>query len=438
MRDISFDVYVAGGPGKTYNESVTMKAGISLRGGYDATNGWARNISSFASTIVPLGDRGISAYSDITLAYQSSTIIEGMAISSDTTSSAVFGIVTVNSNIQIQNNKIDFANNSTGGIIAVSVTGANVIITGNSISSNAVYSAIGVKSLEANSAHISQNTFTLSSNNSLSYGVALSGGLNYQIQNNAMTLVGTNLVTGIDILGDVTALNVSSNLIFAKTTAMYNASGLIINTSNASTFTFQNNLVLSSSLQSSRSMVVGGQTTSATATIVNNTMASVGSGFSTTNIQIPFPTGPTTSVQSNILFNSGATLNSGIYEGFGANLADFTGNLLFDMSTGLYINNGNTGSPLTTQASLTYANTIAPAAGSCTGNLAPWDNAAGPNTASVFSAGFVAPTSVTTAADLKTWTIKGYVNATSGPADLDASGGWSTGDIGANAAAAGP
>lgn len=298
MRDISFDVYVAGGPGKTYNESVTMKAGISLRGGYDATNGWARNISSFASTIVPLGDRGISAYSDITLAYQSSTIIEGMAISSDTTSSAVFGIVTVNSNIQIQNNKIDFANNSTGGIIAVSVTGANVIITGNSISSNAVYSAIGVKSLEANSAHISQNTFTLSSNNSLSYGIALSGGLNYQIQNNAMTLVGTNLVTGIDILGDVTALNVSSNLIFAKTTAMYNASGLIINTSNASTFTFQNNLVLSSSLQSSRSMVVGGQTTSATATIVNNTMASVGSGFSTTNIQIPFPTGPTTSVQS--------------------------------------------------------------------------------------------------------------------------------------------
>lgn len=121
----------------TYNEEVSLIAGISLFGGYDSaatgTNGdaWARNVSTFATIVKGPNDITLSCGCDITGSYTATTIVDGLTIQGGDRGNSR-GVVLVASSPTIRNNII------TGGAgsasrIAVDGNIGEPVIRGNTI-----------------------------------------------------------------------------------------------------------------------------------------------------------------------------------------------------------------------------------------------------------------------------------------------------------------
>jgi len=359
------EVYVAKG---SYNESLVMRPGVALRGGYDAAT-WQRNITQNASIIVSNSDVAVKAGADITAAYASTTLLDGFTINATGTGS-LNAIYIHQGHLTIQNNTLNV--NQTGAP-AGEATGI-----------------VGISS----SPTISKNTISISSaagTTVRAYGIKLSFSTGTISANLISLNVNTDYPEGIQI-SNATSMTVTQNAI----------------------------VVVAPSATAARGIYIGAN---ANPSVKNNSISgTTGTQFQSIVIE---GNGNSPSIENNIIFPQSGTTRIGVFEAAaGTNdPATFLNNLIFSTVTSLYRDEGSAVTDRTTQGALTVGNTTL--AGPCSGNLAPWNIMAGPYTANVFASGF----SLTS---LKTWVI-----LPNGPADLDLSGGWSTGDIGADVANAG-
>jgi len=367
------DVFVAAG---TYTEEITLKAGISVRGGYSQT-AWTRDILANISKIKAPGDTAVRANADITTALTSTTVLDGFTIEVTGTKS-LYAVRLASSSPTISNCTLNVTNTDT---------------TDN-------HYTLAIFANGAATAKIFNNQFTVTSTSSPSFpsqaGVWTVGSTP-NIQNNIFNITGQNYFVCAIVATNQSSLTAINNV--ALTTSASQAHG-VITVSDGGTPVIKNN-------------------TLATTSITNANCVRLLTNALTTSAYI----------ENNICFSTNAG-HIGIFEqNAGAtNPTSFTNNLIFDFTAGMYRDeNANN---RTLQGNLTTALTTTPV-GTSSGNLAPWDNAVGPHTTNVFAAGF-------SLSNLKTWAIRGYVNATNGMADIDASGGWSAGDIGADVSIVGP
>lgn len=70
-------VYVAGG---NYTEEVNLKPGISISGGYSATD-WSRNIATNVTALTGATEIGLRCSGTVTTAFRSTTVVDGLDIS---------------------------------------------------------------------------------------------------------------------------------------------------------------------------------------------------------------------------------------------------------------------------------------------------------------------------------------------------------------------
>lgn len=216
----------------TYVELVQILPNISLRGGYDSTNGWSRNIAQNVSRIQGPSDRAVNCATSISTTYMNTTVIEGMSITNSTVIGPSYGLFLYQCSIKITNNTITAfsSSNTTGttqaygiyngfssGIYSANtitayarsaqaygifnqvnsaVTGNNVTIANNVIYASSGYSTGGVASayglysqfftLSANT--VSNNTIIMSGRNEC---VGVYGLYNSIVTNNLIVPLGT-------------------------------------------------------------------------------------------------------------------------------------------------------------------------------------------------------------------------------------------------------
>lgn len=287
---VNFDVYVAAG---TYNESITLAAGISIFGGYKSAD-WTRSISSNVTTINASADFAVAGKNDITAAYSATTIVDGFTI--------------------------------TGGSLAGGVTnyGISLAISNPTITNNIVNGGSGVDSrgifLVSSSPVIKNNAINGGSAGSTSIGIFCSGTSAPLIQLNTIVGGTANPSYGINC----------------------NGSAVITN-----------NVVSGGAVNSSYAALVGGAGT----ILANNVINGVGTGAGTTYALYINGTGVGSVTNNVIFTQGGAGRYCVIETGGSGDPGSFQNNVLFDCPTALYRDENTTNrtleSDLNTAASTT-------------------------------------------------------------------------------------
>lgn len=382
-KNISINLAVAKG---TYSELISLAAGVSIFGGYDSTD-WSRNISGNVTTISAPQTTAMTADSAITTAYTATTVVDGFTIN--------------------------------GGAVA----GSNIINYG-------IY-LTGAPTISNNT--ISGGSGSVASQ--YTYGIFVSNA-NPTIMNNSIhggTITSTGSAYGIYCTA--ASPTISYNLITGGNVASTFAHGIYNNSSSNPTIT-QNVIYAGSGGGSYGIYNIGTSSPAITSNTINGGTAGAASAVAIYNST------STPSVSNNILFTAAGTFRFSYLENDTAsNPTALSSNLFFSATTALYQdctagaasctttvylldqNCGNSALDFGTGAACSAGGTVNPTGGVGAGSN---NRASNGTTATIFSASY----SLT---NLKTWTILG-----AGPADLDASGGWSTGDIGADASKAGP
>lgn len=367
-KDTPFHIYIAEG---TYNEEVTLVAGISLWGGYDLDT-WDRDIKNNVSIIQSPNDKAIRANSDVSIQYTETTIIDGLTIDISSTNQEITAIYLNAGSPTIQNNVINVTGTGNFNIYGIQENNSAAKLLNNvmNVIQNAGY---------YNTTGIELNNSEIQIKNNLIFVQSVvddPGSNNY-----ALKTVG---FTG----------SVENNIFFVDDADMYSY-GFYISAPENSNPVFSQNTIYGFGY-----------------TVSHNSLA----GSYTNNILFG---------GSSYVFREPAVANSDPFS--------FSYNLLFNAST-LYYNEGsvalNDPSDSSFCAALTAPDGFGYKTTNCTGNLGDTSTT---TTTDVFDAGFVDLGSVTSADDLKTWAIKA-----NGPADLDSSGNWTFGDIGADAEKVGP
>lgn len=432
---VAAEVRVAAG---SYTDEINMRANVSLRGGYSRTD-WSRDTSTNSTFIAAKFDRVLIFSADITAVYRDTTSVDGFILNSQGLTPARDNYAALMSGAgSITNCVINVTTNA--GIVkstGISDSGLGSFINRNTfnIVSGVAGTASAITLTGSTSTIISNNTITVSTTGAGNiFGILLNSttiGYAAQVNNNRLSVTGnTAQVVGVQVQSSGVGNNIN----------VYN---------NALTLTTAGNIYGLYSAITAGSVILnnnGVYAFSTGATTISVRFASTAIGIATYNTAFggtnnggsncyayDLPTAGT--ISNNIAFCGGAVANRTGYREVdsSSNPTNFMNNLTFDTGFALYIDNGTQRG---TQSELNMLATTV-GTGTATGNLAPWATGYGPNYVSVFRA----TTSKGVAfslTDPTTWEIKGFVNATNGPADVDASGSWSTGDMGANAAQLGP
>lgn len=448
--DIAVDVYVSKHT-SAYVEQVSLKPGISVYGGYDATSNWQRDINTNVTTIQAPESIAVFAGSSITNAYTTTTVIEGFTITAAASGFSLYGVQIFTGSPSIQKNIINISNNSganygvyvsnslgskvsgnsftithtgtfqaygifasastltaTGNTINVTVTNSSAIpygfyspgssiltLSNNTIATNGPPPGgqpnYGILIASSNSVSVLNNKITVSGGTGTSYGFYANG--NFQIANNLISVTGGANVSGVSFVSN--CISFANNIVSVSTTGA--ASTAYAFDSNSAGF----NCTISNSILSAGSSASSG---------VNAAVNLQGSNQTVTN--------------SILSTTGGGTSRYPIYETAAASKdpTTFTNNLLFD-GTALYFDEGTT--PLSTIGTM-CATLLGNGTTTCSGLVT-----SSASTANVF---VTTPTPGTASS----YAIKGYVAAGNGEADKDSSGGWSTGDIGPDVTKVGP
>lgn len=444
-RDITFDIYVAGGGSRTYTESITLRAGISVYGGYDLTTDWSRNIAAAATIITSPSATGIFCNSEISTTYTDTTVFDGFTLNV-TANTAVFGADLEACSPKISNNTItaESTGNDVYGIYA-NTSGfakivSNTIIAKNTAGTPAI-NVIGSWARSGAALYMENNTVTatLAGGGSSAYGSHFSNSTNSIITKSNYTINGGAGNYGIS--ATAASLTVSSTAI--RNAPSSSARGM--NFSNSSSVTLTSNLIwtptpagghgifLDSSSATCTNNVIRVSASSGNAegihlnssssgTYTNNT---IGVSASTTASAFTMNISNTAVITNNIFFTDAGTTRYGTLEGATDDPSNYSNNLIFD-TTSLYRDEGSVN--LNTIGTL-CTTLLGNGTTTCSGNI----TTAG-SLAAAFTTGYTAPASLTLPSQLKTWTI-----LAGGPADISGgANGWSAGDIGADAANAGP
>ena len=136
VTGISLDVLVAQ---QTYQEEISLIPGISIRGGYEATN-WTRNIAAYTTTIQATIDVAIRGGNTITTLYTNATWIEGFTIQGLAAATS-YGMYLSGSSPTIANCTITVGAASAGDSYGLYINNAsptisNCTITGGQVSGN--------------------------------------------------------------------------------------------------------------------------------------------------------------------------------------------------------------------------------------------------------------------------------------------------------------
>lgn len=452
-KNISLTVAVAGGAGRSYSESITMKAGISVFGGYSPASQWTRNTALYPTTLNSVLATAVYCGSEITASFTASTKFDGMVVnilvnvsaygidiesSAPTISNSTFNIESTGNDAYgvyangsggpaaISGNTISVRNTTSSGSSVLVMSGwvrsgASANFIGNTLSSTASgigttpyglhfsnvsgstasSNSISVSSASANPQGISQNAATISANN------------------NSIRVSGTSgsVPRGIWLTSSSTG-SYSGNLIYV-TSASATSYGAYIDSSVA---TMTGNVIRSQATSAGQNATGIHLNSTSGGTYSNNTVSAT-SALTVTGIAMNITnTGVFT---NNLIFTDTGTTRYGFSEGATDDPSNFSNNLIFD-TTILYRDEGSVN--LNTIGTL-CTTLLGNGTSTCAGNLTT-----GGSLPAVFVAGYTAPASVTTPAHLKSWAI-----LPGGVADISGAGnGWSTGDIGANAATAGP
>lgn len=203
----------------TYNEEITLKPGISLFGGYSASD-WGRNIAQNISLLQSPTGTCVRGNILITTAYTATTIVDGFSLTANTTGNN-YGFYLVDSSPTISNNSIDTNTGSAGYGVYTTVTGsattAEPVILRNSIRGSGSFNGYGIYvggGLLVSAPKIHNNVIL--SNGLSNYGIYISGSYPV-ISNNTIGAVG-NSVFGIYIV-NAAGGSIRNNIIFGTGTS---------------------------------------------------------------------------------------------------------------------------------------------------------------------------------------------------------------------------
>lgn len=455
------------GSGASYNEYFNVPNGVSVLGAYTAdfseTN---RNVTSNKTSITT----ELYSYPITAAAITSATTIEGF-ISTGTSVGVSAGLYLMasNSNLIIKNNTF-IGGNASGrsyGALILSSNGTqisnNTFTGGNTTAGTYTYGAFLIQS----SPVLTNNTFTggnatgdtfgiyvdvssapSATNNTITGGTGLgtstySSGVLIEVGGGTYT---NNTITGGVVQGSSgfsfgvrsysgTSGTFQLNIITTLDTTTGGARTRGIYAAGAQAFT--NNVIKAGNSTTASSIGVYANASSG-AVFTNNTIAS---GTTTTGVPYGLDVETSNSAASlqfsnNIIFSMGsaATRYAGYEDGrVNPSSTDPSGistNIFFDVTgtpTAYYHDTTGPGYPGTTSDIVTVcAANFGSGCGTAISGGTVSGNISGGSTATIFAAGY-------SVSNLTTWVIK-----TSGPADINnPGGGWSSGDIGANAAACG-
>lgn len=296
----------------TYVEALTLRPGVSLRGGYEASL-WTRDIQQNISTLAAPTDCAIIGDSTITGSFTNTTLIEGFTIKGGLIGSANCAFDLVSSSPQITNNIIIASNgtlSTTNTAIRVNGLGASPLISGNTISG-------GTDTLGSNTGIVAGSGSTPTITNNVISG-GLSNAVGILTGGSAAPIITYNTITGytgaLAVSGTGISNGVATPIIIGNNILGGTASGTGILNSGGTTATIANNLIFGGT---GTSRGIDNQTS--TATIVNNT---IGGGLGAGSFAISMQFGATTSISNNIIFNltnAGASVGTCISEAAAGN-----------------------------------------------------------------------------------------------------------------------
>lgn len=330
--NLSRRIFVAQG---TYTESITLKPGISLYGGYSPANEFAfRNTSLYVTTIQAPTMIAVQAVSTITPAYTSTTVLDGFRIVGGGITGVVnAGIYLLSSNPTISNNNIIGGTGGTpygirsdnsspvitqntisGGstpTLSASAFGIHCIsgsprIINNSITGGTAFNVNGISSATGATASIVGNTIRGGSGNSNSYAINNNSASPAEITGNFIHGGSGNSSYGIN--NQISSPPITNNVIFAGTGS--NAYGVFNGTSAP---TMSNNVIVASSWSSSYGVNIS--ISSSTSRVTNNLVVTGGSfrvHFRESD-NAPDPR----SFENNAFWDSWAGANSTLYQSEG-------------------------------------------------------------------------------------------------------------------------
>jgi len=290
---VSRRIFVAQG---TYTESITLKPGISLYGGFTSSDEFsARNITSYLTTIQAPAMIAVQGLSNITPTYTATTVIDGFRITGGAITGALnAGIYLASSNPTISNNNITGGtagtpygircdsssptinlNTISGGstpTISASVFGIHNIggsprITGNTISGGSAFNTNGISNVSGAAPTITGNTIRGGIGNVNSYGINNSSSTPAEISGNLIH--GGGATSSYGILNQISSPPITNNVIFGGTGT--NSYG-VFNGTSAPTMT--NNLIVASGYDTTYGINIS--ISSSTSRITNNLIVTGG------------------------------------------------------------------------------------------------------------------------------------------------------------------
>ncbi|MFZ5629515.1 MAG: right-handed parallel beta-helix repeat-containing protein [Spirochaetota bacterium] len=285
----------------TYNEELVLKPGISLYGGYDASQSasgaiaWARNISANATIVQAPYDNAVIAGADITTAYRATTVVDGLTLRGGSSLVSTRGVSLSNSSPTIRNCTI-----SGGGGTG---TGA---------------SRIGVNITNGSSPHV----------------------LNNIIYATLTAPIGTTTVASIAVTSSSSALIDGNRVAMAPASGIPNCCGLpanVIHVRQSSTATIRNNLILGAGMGWTYGIRL--ENTSS-AQLYNNTIYMPVNGASSAAIQ--FNSGSTGNTENNVIGTAGGTMPCISELGGSSNATSLRNNNFFGCSNIYVDTNGTT------------------------------------------------------------------------------------------------
>lgn len=229
------------------NESVILRANVSLKGGYDPAQNWIRNPALYQSIISTTNAVTIFGYGDLTSAYPK-TSVEGFKIQTANSGTNLFNsIILNNASVTFKNNHMVYSTTSAQaapGMSLIYVTKGNIALDSNLLSATTVSSTVGHRfaalfvdgaSLIAtnNIFHVSANATGISSSVVRIENTVAGGSAVFNATNNVFFLIsssGLNIapVLDVDQLTGTFNGNFERNVLFALGAANNNRCGVLI------------------------------------------------------------------------------------------------------------------------------------------------------------------------------------------------------------------
>lgn len=227
--------------GTYYENTIRLKPGVSIYGGYDSGANWSRNITANTTTISSVDSTGfaVAGYGDITLAFRATTNVDGFTINALGGMPSTSAIYLSNANATISNNTLNGNNASTSSNGINIVNSGTPIIVNNTINAANATGSSGV-GISGATPIVAGNIIFGGTSGTNAYGIFLGTTTTPVIANNTIYVSGTTNSFGIYI-SDGTPVIVN-NIVF--TTSGSNRRGVHEqNAGTSSPVTFQNNLI---------------------------------------------------------------------------------------------------------------------------------------------------------------------------------------------------